>query len=337
MNPPIVDFVPTADPLLRRPQLAYVVELPILGLATRFESNSRFVQDVVEESFGAWRARAAEAQTSEHPLRITVVVHDDAERSDPPSPVRHISTEDGRLIVHSPGSVAIVDPSRRESLAYVTTALVADRGHFRVAVLEAITFALVAGFDRHPVHAAALARDGRALLLAARSGTGKSTIAYMAHRAGIGVLSDDHVWVQLQPALRIWSGSPQAWLLAEASAHFPELSEPSDVAHEEAASSPSTRPQRKVRVMLPAAGEAVPCLSATVCVMERGTSVALERVDGSQLRQALATQLAPGFDRFSARHEFVMGALTAEGGWRLTLSDNPFDALPLLQRMLDAR
>ena len=48
MNQPIVDFVPTGDPLLRHPELAYVVELPILGLATRFESNSRLVLDVVE-------------------------------------------------------------------------------------------------------------------------------------------------------------------------------------------------------------------------------------------------------------------------------------------------
>ena len=331
MNQPVVDFLPTHDPLLRHPRLEYALNLPVLGIDTRFESNSQYVIDLADEAFGAWRTHAPQMRSSTASVCVRLVVHDNAEHGDAPSPVRHISTDDGRLLVHSPGSVAIVDPSRRESLAYVTTALVAHRDHFCETVLEAITFALLASLDRHPIHAAAIARGGHALLLAAPSGTGKSTLAYLAHRSGIGVISDDHVWVQLVPALRIWGGPLNVRLLAEASGHFPELSqfEPASL----------TRGTLKTALKLGDVSQAdhARCDSATVCVMTRGARVSLERVGGSQLEEELARQLTPGFDRFAGRHNEVVRALTADGGWRLTLSDDPFDALPLLQRMLDER
>ena len=331
MSRPIVDFLPTSDPLLRNPRLEYALSLPVLGIDTRFESNSQYVIDLADEAFGAWRTLAPEMRSSTASVCVRLVVHDNAEHGHAPSPVRHISTDDGRLLVHSPGSLAIVDPSRRESLAYVTTSLVAHREHFRETVLEAITFALLASFDRHPIHAAAIIRGGHAVLLAAPSGTGKSTLAYLAHRAGIGVLSDDHVWVQLEPALRIWGGPLNVRLVAEASGHFPELSE--------LAPASLTRGTLKTALKLGDVSQAdhARCDSATVCVMTRGAKVALDRIGGSEMAEELARQLTPGFDRFAGRHDEVVRALTADGGWRLTLSANPFDALPLLQRMLDER
>lgn len=329
MSRPIVDFLPTNDPLLRHSPLEYFLDLPVLGIDTRFESNSKYVIDLATEAFGAWRALAPANRSATEIVRVRFVVHDGTEHADALSPVRHISTDDGRLLVHSPGSLAIVDPSRRESLAYVTAALVADREHFRETVLEAITFALLASLDRHPIHAAAIAREGRAVLLAAPSGTGKSTLAYLAHRSGIDVLGDDRVWVQLVPALRIWGGSPGVRLLANASVRFPELSQL------DAPSIRSGNLKTAVKLGAEARADHLVCDSAIVCVMARGEKVALERMGGSQMEVELARQLTPGFDRFAGRHDEVVRALTADGGWRLTLSDDPFDALPLLQRMLD--
>ncbi|MEP7001945.1 MAG: hypothetical protein ABI969_15765 [bacterium] len=323
MNQHVVDFIPTADPLLRHPRLEYSVEFCVLGLRTLFESNSQYVIDVVGETFGGWRGQSLDVQAADEVVqvvRVKLIVHDHADSADVDAPVRHVSTDDGRLLVHSPGSVAVVDPLRRESRAYVTTTLAGDKAHFREHILEAITFALLTDFDRHPVHAAAIARGGRAILLAAPSGTGKSTIAYLAHRSGIDVLGDDHVWIQREPAFRVWGGPLKVRLLADASGHFPEL----------AGIEPSSR---KTTITTGVAHP--PCDRATVCVMTRGAAVALERVEGSQLRRELAQQLAPGFDRFAARHDDVVGALTADGGWRLTLSNNPSEALPLLERLLE--
>jgi hypothetical protein len=324
-----VDFIQTSDPLLRQPSLAYQVVLPVLGIDTHFESNSEYVRNLAEETFGAWASLEVRPSATTIPVHVRIIIHDGTEHTDDHAPVRYISTDDTRLIVHSPGSVAIVDASRRESLAYVTTSLAADRDHFRVAVLEAITFALLACFDRHPIHAAAIAQNGRAVLLAGPSGTGKSTLAYLAHTAGIDILSDDRVWIQLEPALQIWGGPTRVRLLEDATTHFPELLDSF------AQSRSGAREKIAFATIANGTSSVSSAQSAVVCILARDHKVALERITGSELLEELAKQLALGFDRFPKRHDDVVRTLAGRGGWRLTLSNNPWDALPLLHRMLN--
>jgi hypothetical protein len=74
---------------------------------------------------------------------------------------------------------------------------------------------------------------------------------------------------------------------------------------------------------------------ATVCVLSRdGGSVSLEPLAPDALARALEVQLAPGFDRFAARWPRVLGALTERGGWRLNLSHDPREALPVVRELL---
>jgi hypothetical protein len=329
--PRAVDFIPTSDALLRHPQLAFSVELPVLGIATRFETNSRYVCDLVVEAFGGWRCLPGDAQRfSPRGLHVRIVVHDGGEGGTGHTPVRYLCPDATRVILHSPGSVAISDPVGGESVAYVTTALASDRAHFRLTVLEAITLALLSHFDRHPIHAAAIARGGRAVLLAAPSGTGKSTLAYTAHTAGFDVLGDDHVWVQLTPALRIWGWPGRVLLLPEAASIFPEVAALGATSNENG--------ERKLAYDVDATTDVSRYFvdRAVVCILERGRANAtLERLRPAALVEGLATKLTSGFDRFPERHEAVIRALAADGGWRLTLSDDPREALPLLRTMLD--
>jgi hypothetical protein len=72
-----------------------------------------------------------------------------------------------------------------------------DRAFRRVAV-----FALghtLAAFDRHLVHAGALVRDGRGVLVVGETGSGKSTLALAALTAGWEVVSDDLVVLTAGP------------------------------------------------------------------------------------------------------------------------------------------
>jgi hypothetical protein len=55
----------------------------------------------------------------------------------------------------------------------------------------------------------------------------------------------------------------------------------------------------------------------------------------ASLSTVLLSQLSPGFDRFPRRMERVVERLTADGGWRLTLTNDARQALPFLRRMLD--
>jgi hypothetical protein len=325
----LVDYLPTTDVLLRDARLAYTVELPVLGIVTRFATNSGYVRDVVEEAFGGWRdLEGVDDDRSSPMLRVRVVVHDGVEDGSEHPPVRHVCPDATRVIVHSPGSVGISDPDRRESVAYVTTALVESRAHFRSAVLEAITLSLVSHFDRHPVHASAITANGRTILFAGTSGSGKSTLAYVAHSAGIDVLSDDRVWVQLKPHFRIWGWPWSMRLLPETAAVFPEI------AHVGAPSTENGRTKLAIDLEDGTSRRRWSAEQPVVCILARGERASLQRISPAALAEALRGQLAAGFDRFPERHDAVVRALTAAGGWRLGLSRDPREALGLVQRIL---
>lgn len=330
MPPPVVDFIPTADTIFRDPKLDYVVKLPVLGMKTRFETNSQYVTDVVQEAFGSWSGFTdpiPEAGASE--LRVQIVVFEGSERSDGHAPIRHFCPDANRVITHSPGSVAYVDPPRGEALAYVSTALAGDRSHFRVAFLEAITLVLTTHFDRHPIHAAAIRRGNRTVLLSGPSGAGKSTLAYMAYAAGLEVLSDDLVWVQLNPRFQLWGWPRRVHLMPDARSVFPALGED--------AGSVETNGTRKIAVDLTRQSEVVFTSDrVVVCVLERGhTRAELERMAPQAIADALTSELTAGFDRYPERLAASVRALTHGGGWRLGLTDDPHDALPLLRRLVD--
>jgi hypothetical protein len=310
------------DPLLRSSDLDYERRLPVLGIETRFDSNSEDVIELVEQSFGRWRHLPESERTAATAARVRVIVNQGDEGIAGRSPISHTSGPDSRLLVQSPGSIGYVDPLRQESVAYVTSELVADRDHFRVAVLEAITFALLACFDRHPLHAAAIASGGRTALLAGLAGAGKSTLSYLAHSAGIDVLSDDHVWLQLDPDCRVWGSAPHARLRAEAAVHFPEI-EHAGVEKVAVHLAPRDDDHRLV------------ARGPVVCILARGDRASLAPLQPSDIQAELASQLSAGFDRFPERNGSVFAAIAGDGGWRLTLSDNPRDALPLLRRVLD--
>jgi hypothetical protein len=282
------------------------VELPVLGITTRFATNSRYVLDVVGEAFGRWRAVAAIESLA---VRVRIVVDDGTEGAGR-APVRHICPDATRVIVHSPGSVGISDPERRESVAYVTAALVQDRAHFREAMLEALTLSLLSHFDRHPIHAAAIARDGRAILLAGPSGSGKSTLAFAAHAAGLDVLSDDRVWVQLEPAFRVWGWPGRVRLLGD---------------H-------SKKEKKVLDLPTPADASGYSADRAVACALVRGHGRAsIDPLPPAMIADVLARQPDPGFDRFPERHADVVAALAEHGGWQLTLSDDPREAVALLR------
>jgi hypothetical protein len=314
-----VDFVPspTADALLRDVPLDFTADLPVLGIATRFETNSAYVAGVIEEAFGRWRSVAAVENGSLVGVRVRIVVHAGSESPAGHTPVRHICPDTTRVIAHSPGSVGVSDPERRESVMYITTALAEDRANFREAMLEALTLSLLSHFDRHPIHAAAVARDGHAVLLAGPSGSGKSTLAFVAHTAGLDVLSDDRVWVQLTPTFRVWGWPGRVRLLSDA---VPRISN-----------------TQKVVIDLPQAIEPSGYMAerATVCALVRGGSHAsLDRLSPERIADVLRRKPDPGFDRFPERHDAVVAALAEHGGWQLTLSDDPREALPLLTTLL---
>ena len=327
----IDDVVPVTKDVRPEVNLPFVRELPVLGITTRFETNSRDVHAIVWETFGMWAGLRDETDTPRQAMAtVRVVVCDGTEGTVGRSPIRHTCPDALRVIAQSAGSVGISDPERAEAVAHVTGELVADRDHFRDEMLQSITLALLSSYDRHFLHAAAVACGGRAILLAGASGVGKSTLSYLAHRSGLQVMSEDRVWIQQSPRLRVWGWPSRVHLRHEALAHFPEIDAVMRDTH-------GAGKQRHV-VDVRESAAALPRLyadDAVVCLLSRGDDAPLlTPVDRDVVVDALSRDVAPGFDRHAERHLPSVRAIAAQGGWRLRLSRDPHEALPLLEQML---
>ena len=332
-------FDPSPDVLYHGVALRHVMELPVLGVPVRFESNSAAALAVVEEAFGIWRGlRTSPGLIAPLGVRVRLIVHEGDERADggaaSHAPVTCRMPDADRVILHTPGSVGIADSRRQEATAYITLALLADRAHVQHSMIEGLTLVLVTACDRYPVHAAAIARGGVALLLAGPPGTGKSTLAYQAHRRGLRVLSDDAVYVQLDPEFQVWGLPGRVRLLTTAARHFPEL----------AGRSPTflANGDEKLVVQCPGDWPAAPAPApvatrARVCLLERtggSTTVSKAPASPAEVQAFLKDGVGLSRARFGASLDEALRRLAGAGGWRVSLSANPADAMPMFDDML---
>lgn len=297
--------------------------LAVLGVPTRFETNRSEVLDAIEESFGNW---CSVSPATSHRLRVGITVFEHVVGGGPTGISHHFPAPE-RLLVRGAGCLGLSDPARREAVAAISEAALADREQFRDGVLEALTYSLISQFDRHPLHAAVVsARDraARSVLLVGASGSGKSSLAYAAHLAGMRVLAEDVAWLQLEPTLRVW-GAPRRVRLT-----------PAAVMRVGGATSPTQASGRVAddKLLVPLSGECLPGSAGAldVCILAPGTGPArLEPLTAATVRELLSRDVAPGFDRFPERHVRVATALSCRGGWRLHLSADAREAIPLVR------
>lgn len=327
-----IDYEPARDDLYRNVPLNHRTVIPVLGIPVHFASNAAEVVSVAEEAFGAWRVlEGAPHLVAASSVEITIMVQPGDEGDVEHVGFYHRVLSDRRVLYGSRGSIAYADSQRREAVGYVTPQLVADRQHFRYALLESLTMATLTPLDRQPLHAAAIMRDDAAVLLAGESGIGKSTLAYAAARAGMRVLADDTVHLQAHPGLRIWGLPGYLHLPLDARHRFPELGEltPTLLA--------SGKTKLSVDLRLLDALPTVPVVErAALCLVSRAPGEPqLVRVEPGEAADQLLRGLEQGFDLFADTIQEPLRLLTAEGAWRLSLPQDPVEAVSWLERLLD--
>jgi hypothetical protein len=119
---------------------------------------------------------------------------------------------------------AVADLASGFISGWLTPASVTDRSWFRYHVLEPLVYLSLQSLCYTPVHAAAVARDGRALLLCANSGTGKTCLAYACARRGWTYLGDDATLIERDRPELVAIGYPhQVRFRSSATEIFPEL------------------------------------------------------------------------------------------------------------------
>src|SRR5687768_1841766 len=320
-----VEFIRSKDMLLRDVGAEYTLELPVLGLETRFESNSTTVLEHVEAAFGDWRMLQAHTELiTESGARVRFIVHD---RPVPAAgSFEYFVMSDARVLI-SGGQAGICDPVRRESIVYVRPSQLEHWQQFRYSILEAAVFSILTHLDRPPVHAAAVTRNGRAVLLAAASGTGKSTLTYALAQAGFSILTEDSVYLQTEGKMRVWGMPRFLHLSEEARRFFPELA----LAKAEL----MVNGKAKIAIDARAAGFTAVLPVADdplICLLTRGGQPGIERISAAEVERAFSENQESGFDLFAP--SAAIRRLAERGGWRLTLGESPHDAVPLVERIL---
>lgn len=252
--------------------------------------------------------------------------------ADPQGPTIQLSLQVGPVPVSGNGPVvetqgcqlsirgdveARADAVRGQAWCRVAHADAFDDPAFRETVLDCLILWLLTRHGRTPIHASGFIAGHSAILLAGRSGSGKSCLALAAHRAGFRLLSDDTVYLETERRLRIW-GVPRPVHL------FPE-----DAPGHREAPIRLRNGKRKRAVLLPTPTQPVTAGAASLCVLQRGERVAIEPLAPSAARRLLKP-LEPGFALLSREIEAGLARITRRGAWRLTLSADPDEAIALL-------
>ena len=310
--------------------LEHVVLFTVADVPVRVESNSDLVTVAAATRHGA-PFLGATAAAAAAPCRLQVRVRRGGMPSDDGVDVRWSFPSRDRASVAASGLSATLDLAAGVAVIDADESFVRSAALFQRTVLEGMLFTLLTRRDRHPVHSGALCAGDVALLLRGSSGVGKSTLAYVAHRAGIGVLADDSVRVQLEPELRVWGDgpTPRVHLLEDARDEFAEL-------RDHAVSRPSSGGVRKLAVALPApAVEWSPfARAARVCLLTRAGTVSVRNATAREIFDTLMHSPEAELDLAPEQRDRVAAALASPGGWHLTLSNRASEAIPHLRDML---
>jgi len=183
-------------------------------------------------------------------------------------------------------------------------------------VTDTLLLFLLCRSGRIPLHAAGVMCGNTAVLLTGPSGAGKSTLSLAAVARGLRILSDDTVYIQMLPRLRIW-GLPRPLHVFPADA-------PGFIGETRLRAG-----KLKVAAPVPAWPGPPVAEQAAVVLLEHGDQIGLERVE-PEVAAAALSRLEPGFDLLDRESAQAVAAVTAPGAWRLTLTRDPAAAIEAL-------
>jgi len=324
------------DPLRISAELPLTAELYPLGFPLRLATNSR---DVLEAAAEVWTS-PGRYQDGEAPLpdghgpagalrafavpaiEMRVLVEPGDEPLRPP-----VFRAQGHLITISAGAenFAVCDHTRHFTYCRLSATAAADRDFARYYFLEAMALFTLTQLYVTPIHAAAIARDGRALLLAGDSGAGKSTLAYACARRGWTYISDNESWLLRSDARTVLGNPARIRLRDTAVSLFPEVGGKPAVIF---------NGKRSIVLETGCMEVARQCRPGRIVFLERtGETAAVERMAPEE---AFA-RLFAGVIRYTAEvreeHRASLAAFAGIPAYRLRYRGLE-DAIPALERML---
>lgn len=284
-------------------------KLSIMGRAVAVGASGAGLLATVAEAYAEWPGTGP---TDGAPIQLTLEAGDEGATEEP---IR-IEVEGARLRLTGAGLEGWADAGSLEAFCRVPPSLVGRPRALAAEVTDTLLLFLLARSGRVPLHAAGIMCGPTVAVLAGPSGSGKSTLSLAAMARGLRILSDDTVYIQLQPRMRIWGfPRPVHVFPADASGFTQE-----------------TRlrgGKLKAAVPLPPWSEPPVADRAAVVLLQRSDQVRLEPIEPSVAAAALS-RLEPGFDLLAEASTRAVEAVTAPGAWRLTLGRDPAEAIDVL-------
>lgn len=294
-----------------------------MNLTLRLLSNSEAIVNAADTSFGGF---GPASPTTTPDLTFHLFEHPVEEPE--PAPPRY--RKEGDLIYQTTDGVSTLVADRQCGVAYgyFSEAVLVNSTFFRWHFLELALFVMLEPRGLMGVHGAALAKNGRAILLRAPSGGGKTTLAYAGARRRFQALAEDVVWLDLERD--IWWGTPWSFhLLPDAKQLFPELADYPPLLQ--------INGERKLEVTLEQIRTGSTTVSArpgAVVFVERaaGQTSRLEAIDPVTAKSIWLASFAGAEMDFPNYHAHV-NALLSTNTYRLYSGDNLDSSLDLLETL----
>jgi hypothetical protein len=286
-------------------------ELAPLGLRTLITCTDRRLLDAALRAYETWRETRPE-DPSAAPIHLRLDLVPGALPPGEPD----VAVDGRRLSLSSGVLRGEADAHRLEAWCTVPDQALHDPRRLASQVLDTLLLFLATRAGRVPVHAAGVLIGDTAVLLAGRSGSGKSTLALTASRAGLPILSDDTVYVQMTPRVRVWGFPRPIHVLPGADVEF--------------LAAVRLRGGRWKHALPFPPGPAPVADRAALCLLRRGDRVRVERMDPAGAVEHMLGALEAGFDHFRGELPAAVRAIAAGGAWRLTLSAHPEEGLRAL-------
>jgi hypothetical protein len=200
----------------------------LMGQTVECSTNSLEISLAAEEAFSGFPPAE---EKNYAPLQIGLYVQPDGGfKSDQDygnAPTKPFVQTMDHLLLISLGkyNIAAADMRSGQAFGVLTPDMARRRSVVRHVFIEALGQAML-GLARGYIalHAACVAKEGISVLLQARPGTGKSTLAYACARRGYQVVAEDVVQVDLGATPpRLWGFPWRIHLLPDATRFFPEL------------------------------------------------------------------------------------------------------------------
>jgi len=184
------------DPFGEHAAMRYRERFDVLGARIFARSNSRRLLDLFEEAFGSLPPHGLGAAAPR--IDLTLSLSPSAARRRREVPRLRMRSGAGFLSgVIDANNFVMVSAEQRRALVCVDRGMLAFPYHVRYELMEFAIYTLVPRVLRLvPLHGAAVASHGRALLLTGPTGSGKSTAFLSCALSGFDLLSEDAVFLE---------------------------------------------------------------------------------------------------------------------------------------------